>query len=165
MKVLTNQEERFLIFAMKNIPAKYSKAAICQCLAISCRLDHESVRRVVGVSLGYVKNSVSGLNVIKWSDRPERIRLTNYLKPRVKEATTNVRMFLVAETDNNPVYLITTDGKDPDEDSKMLHTGYINIHKRQDTKYKVRAGNYSEVDILLTSFGSMRVKDLINKSR
>jgi hypothetical protein len=72
-------------------------------------------------------------------------------------------LFLVEGTQMSPVYLVTTNGKNPDENSKILHDGYLNIHKRQDAKYKARSGDYTETDILLTDFRSFRVKDLIDK--
>ena len=163
--VLTNQQERFLIFALQNTPKKYSKAAICQCLSNECNLDDKSISRVMGVGVSYVQNCIAACNVTPWSERPEKTRLTNYIKPRVKEAKTNIKLFLITGTESGPIYLVTTDGKSPDQDSKILHSGYLNIHKRQDAKYKARAADYTEVDILVTEYASMRVSDIIKKLR
>lgn len=162
--ILTNQQERFLILDMVNMPKKYSKAAIAQCMVCELNLDRKSAARVLGVTKSYVDNSVAGQNVLLWDERPERKRLLNYLRSKVNLSLVPIRLFLVEDSDET--YVLTLDGDLPNRESSVLcEKHYVNLHRRQDVNIKIKTGKYKEVGILLTLYRNLTVKQIIAKSK
>ena len=164
MREMTSQQERFLIFDIRKAPKTYAKAAIVQCLAKEFNLKHDSIARVMGVSKQYVNNCTKGINVTSWEDRPEKDRLRKYLAKKVKDAFTPIRLFLIEET-SKVIYVMTDNGELPDDSCYILYESYLTHQRRKDIRYKVRAGNYKEVDIILTPYHNLTVKEILKHAK
>ncbi|MFA8451786.1 MAG: hypothetical protein ACEPOW_13915 [Bacteroidales bacterium] len=95
--------------------------------------------------------------------------MKRYLSKRVSRACLTIRIFKVEddhEISMSPVYLITTDDQVPDvENMQMLSEGYIRVQRQKDVRYKVRYGNYEEIELLLSPYHNMSVRDILKKVR
>ncbi len=168
-KDLSAQQQRLLALEIKGIPSTYTKSAIIQSLVIDFNISPASVRTAMKANKSYISKCVNGRGVTKLESRPERKRLKRYLSKRVARATLTIRIFKVEDDIDIsivPVYLITTNGQLPDaENMQLLSDSYIRVQRRKDVRYKVKANNYEETDLLLSPYSRISVEDILKKIR
>lgn len=168
---LSPQQVRLLSMEIEGIPKTYSKSAVIQSLVIDFNISQSSVKNVAKSNKSYVSKCVNGKNVTLLEARPERKRLKSYLSKRVARACLTIRIFKVDDDDDlaeviSPVFIITTNDQVPDVESmQLLSENYVKIQRRKDVRYKVQYGKYEEIDLLLSPYHKMSVKNILIKAR
>lgn len=77
-----------------------------------------------------------------------------------------IRLFSANVNGLDYAYLLTTDGSEPiSGEYKILSAGYVRHQVRKELGYMARSGDYEEVDLLLSSFRNMSVKEILKKAK
>lgn len=162
-RTFSDQQEVLLTQELKSVPKAYSKAAISQCLRHEFNIDVGTISRVLEISVHNLYANLRGRNVIPWDNRPEKRRLTNYIKNKIGKTGTPIRLFKVNDDNHPVVYAVTVDESlDPDNLS-ILSVGHMGRHRRDEIRYRVRRGDYEEVNIITTPYQYEKISDIKKK--